>query len=56
MGIETLKFKDEDDYDTPVGLEVVIKVVENGYIVQSEGEERVYLNKAPLLDFLKKYL
>lgn len=57
MGIEELKFKDEDgDDDKPTGLEVVISVVENGYIVESEGERRVYLNKKPLLDFLKEYL
>lgn len=55
MGIEQLKFKDEDG-DRPVGLEVVISVVENGYLVESEGERRVYLNKKPLLDFLKEYL
>ena len=57
MGLEELKFKDEDgDDDTPTGLEILISVVENGYIVESEGERRVYLNKKPLLDFLKEYL
>ena len=56
MGLEELKFKDGDDDNAPAGLEILISVVENGYIVESEGERRVYLNKRPLLDFLKEYL
>lgn len=56
MGIKELKFKDEDDYNGATGIEIVIQAVNNGYIVEIDGDKEVFLDKKTLLDYLKGVL